>query len=73
MSVEKFILDRTVERTGAGVPLATLRREYAGKFGPIPRAAFLAAVAGAGYTIVAPAGRPSYLVGRAMAQQPAAV
>jgi hypothetical protein len=68
MSIESFILDRTVERTGAGIPMAALRKEYMGRFGHIPRAAFLAAVAGAGYTVVAPAGRPSYLVNRTLAQ-----
>ena len=68
MSVEQYITENTVERIGAGVPLATLRRGYIERFGVVSRAEFLAALTRAGFVIVAPPGRPSYLVGRAMTQ-----
>ena len=68
MSVEQYIAENTVERIGAGVPLAALRQGYIERFGPISRVEFLAALTRAGYIIMAPPRRPAYLVGRAMAQ-----
>lgn len=69
MPVKDFLFSATIERTGAAVPMATLRKQYAAKFGPITRSEFLAETVAAGFTIAAPAARPSYLVGRAINPQ----
>ena len=72
MSVSEFIEQETQERIGAAASIAALRRAYTAAVGPISRCEFVCALAAGGYTIVAPSGRPSYLVGRALAKQPAA-
>jgi len=72
MSVEQYIAENTVERIGAGIPLAALRQGYIERFGAISRVEFLAALARAGYTIMAPPRRPAYLVGRTLTKPAAA-
>jgi hypothetical protein len=45
MSVEQYVAEITVERIGAGIPLAALRQNYIERFGAISRVEFLAALA----------------------------
>jgi hypothetical protein len=72
MSIAHFVRIATIERPGAGVALSDLRRAYAAQYGMIGRTEFLAGLAAAGIATITPEGRPTYVVGRAMAPQPAA-
>ena len=71
MSASEFISSLTVERPGAVLAIAALRRQYVTKFGPISRGGFIAELSRAGFEIVAPEGRQTFLLNRAMAAQPA--
>ncbi len=76
MSASEFIASLTVERPGAVITVAALRRQYVAKFGPISRGGFIAELARAGYSIMAPEGKQTFLLNRALAHaaavQPAA-
>ena len=67
MSAAEFISSLTVERPGAAITLAQLRRAYVAKFGPISRGGFIAELSRAGFTLMAPEGRQTFLLNRAMA------
>ena len=69
MSISEFVEKRTSPQLAGAVSIAALRRDYAAAVGrAVSRCEFLCALAASGYSIVSPVGRPSYLVGRAMAQ-----
>ena len=64
MSIAEFIAETTVESPGSGVTLAQLRRAYSKKYGACTRGAFIAAASAAGFNVVAPPMRQSFIAGR---------
>ena len=73
MSVERFLLNHTTERIGAAASVAALRKAYIQQFGSISRGEFLTAAAVAGFGVISPQGKQSFIVNRAMVTEPAAV